>query len=494
MTLDYTLNGASIDRFQSVSASGFTNYLVSTVPLSGRSCSIDHRLFRSPHDVDVLSSYATFYASFWKGAPARRSVLFVKPSLDRRPFVEVYPDTPEPVWGGVRYTDRDTAETAILFHELDSRPLRFVDGSIVGARRAATSVLEQICAERRAIFFPAGNRDLRKGNAGLDGIDVVVPLGRYGDRISRQSAGGLAFNSGFFVWTDEEFGSDPTARVPDPLGLTVESGRIVTPPIYSRPILTLGQKPEDARVLKLSIADCSVGLGGQEFSGAVAMTRVSARRGPLPPIPAGQNRISVSGSTVVGVVASPSKAHPAGGGFFLDVPVEVAESALVNDSTVVYEIPAIRGAWAACQGAIELLRNDEIVDLEAESALLDLPCRGGVIGEVPPNHLTPSALLAPGLARTAVGIVDQQSLVVVHAEGTELRSADPRFDSEGATLLEIAHLLKKLGCTAAVAFDGGGSAVVAADGRLLVAPSDRFDVRHLPRERIAPGGWLVEGT
>jgi hypothetical protein len=42
-----------------------------------------------------------------------------------------------------------------------------------------------------------------------------------------------------------------------------------------------------------------------------------------------------------------------------------------------------------------------------------------------------------------------------------------------------------------MAFDGGGSAVLAVEGKVVTRPSDRFDVRHLPRERLVPVGWVV---
>lgn len=480
----------SVESLMLSGSCGSTRFTFAEFAL-GTTNSIQHTLLPSPYDADTLVAHANFYGSFWSGSPARRGVLFLQASADRRSFSEVYPNMVPPTFRGVNYTDRDSAETAIIMESLGRQPLQFIDGEIIGAPHQYAEVLKTICDERRALFFPAGNRDLRVRNEGKFDIDVVIPLSVYGDRLSRHCGGPLTFNSTYFVWTEEDFASDPSARVPDPIGLTLSGGRIEHPPLYRRPTFKVSGVPQSASIISPTMAECHILLCGQKYDGLRGITRATVRHGSKPSVPSGMSRLVISGRSVLGEVVDTSLAHPPAGGFFLDVDKRVARSSLGRPTDVEYEVESLADAQAACQGSIRLIAEGRLLDLEREARAVDLPVKGGVVGEVPPNHLTPQALLGAGMARTALGISPSGSLIAVTAESVEKRSSDIRSDSQGAPMATVARLLHERGCVDALAFDGGGSTGMAHGGRLLTRPADRFDVRYVPRERVIPAVWSV---
>jgi hypothetical protein len=80
------------------------------------------------------------------------------------------------------------------------------------------------------------------------------------------------------------------------------------------------------------------------------------------------------------------------------------------------------------------------------------------------EDFTPDQLL-PRTARTAVGRLADGRFLLVTVDG-----AQPGY-SAGVTNFELALLMVKLGAVTAAALDGGGSATMAFDGRLLNSPA-----------------------
>ena len=76
--------------------------------------------------------------------------------------------------------------------------------------------------------------------------------------------------------------------------------------------------------------------------------------------------------------------------------------------------------------------------------------------------------------RTAMGYTPQGQLIYLVVEG--------RFPgkSEGATLPELATILKDLGCVEALNLDGGGSSAMLVNGKPTITPSDKEGERPVP--------------
>ena len=66
--------------------------------------------------------------------------------------------------------------------------------------------------------------------------------------------------------------------------------------------------------------------------------------------------------------------------------------------------------------------------------------------------------------RTAIGYTKDNSLIMLTADGREGASI-------GLTLVELANLMKELGCVNAMNLDGGGSTVMYVKGKIVNKPA-----------------------
>jgi hypothetical protein len=76
--------------------------------------------------------------------------------------------------------------------------------------------------------------------------------------------------------------------------------------------------------------------------------------------------------------------------------------------------------------------------------------------------------------RTAMGYTADNRLIILVIQGRTPGQSD------GASLLQTATLLKNLGCLKAVNFDGGGSSCMLINGKETIQPSDNGGQRPLP--------------
>ena len=74
--------------------------------------------------------------------------------------------------------------------------------------------------------------------------------------------------------------------------------------------------------------------------------------------------------------------------------------------------------------------------------------------------------------RTAVGYRKNGELVLVVIDGRQV-------DSRGVDLMELAIIMKDLGCVEAINLDGGGSSAMVIDGKLINRPSGTSSQREV---------------
>lgn len=75
--------------------------------------------------------------------------------------------------------------------------------------------------------------------------------------------------------------------------------------------------------------------------------------------------------------------------------------------------------------------------------------------------------------RTAMGYTADNKLIILMVEGR-----NP--DASGATLPQLAQILKDLGCVEALNLDGGGSSCLLVNGKETIKPSDKDGQRAVP--------------
>ncbi|NKZ34419.1 phosphodiester glycosidase family protein [Rothia terrae] len=151
-----------------------------------------------------------------------------------------------------------------------------------------------------------------------------------------------------------------------------------------------------------------------------------------------------------GVVYRDSPARE-GLAFYKDGTVKVYDETTTSAQTLVDE-----GVWNTLSFGPSLLNNGEIID-GIDSVEVDTNFGNHSIqGEQP---------------RTAIGVKDKNHLIFLVVDGRS------EGYSRGATMPELAQMLKDLGCTTGYNIDGGGSSVMVFNGSLVNNPLGKGEER-----------------
>ncbi|HEY0750272.1 MAG TPA: phosphodiester glycosidase family protein, partial [Chitinophagaceae bacterium] len=75
--------------------------------------------------------------------------------------------------------------------------------------------------------------------------------------------------------------------------------------------------------------------------------------------------------------------------------------------------------------------------------------------------------------RTAMGYTTDNKLIILVVEGRNPQAS-------GASLIQLAQILKDLGCVEALNLDGGGSSCLLINGKETIRPSDKTGQRPVP--------------
>lgn len=158
--------------------------------------------------------------------------------------------------------------------------------------------------------------------------------------------------------------------------------------------------------------------------------------------------------------------------------------------------PDLRQMRQGVQAGPILLHNREIPLTnryleESEQFWMSRPTPGGhhQIGVVPTGYNTNVNLNRAG--RVGLGVMPDGNLIAVLATGVNSGMGIPAQDSVGATLQEMAQVLKAIGATSALNLDGGGSTQAFFDGRPAVVPGDRRGTPGQVYERMVPSVGIV---
>ena len=94
--------------------------------------------------------------------------------------------------------------------------------------------------------------------------------------------------------------------------------------------------------------------------------------------------------------------------------------------------------------------------------------------------------------RVGIGIDQNGSLILIAAPSVNKGLGVSGVDSAGATLLELAKLLKDAGAITAVNLDGGGSAQAYFKGGQAIVPGDRRGIPQVIYQRMIPSIGVVK--
>lgn len=377
----------------------------------------------------------------------------------------------------------------------------------------------EVVAGRQWALIPSGRHDFR-GVARRDPrVPCVVPVSPRLGRISEFGSGyRMCFNSGYFIWLDEEF-ADGFASSGDPIGLEIADGVITSPPIVSRSALLRVLDPTGAerlQVTQVDVGDITIALpGGLIVHGETARCRCSRStacvsadeskvriltrgRGAdaVVSVPTGYLGLTIYGRRVVQV--DRENAPCPSNGLVLLLP-EAAAGRLIEQvqasAWVVYDLD-LEGSRAVSGSQVgpAMIRGFEPVDIVrdvVDGREVYHPAEDYGADALPPVALTAEKIVDDRRARAAVGLTPAGDVCVLVAEGCEPRSMEPGYDVVGATMAEMTTVLADAGCSEAVALDSGGAASISRCGRLVLPPADRNDVVGVPFERFVPAAWRL---
>ncbi len=136
------------------------------------------------------------------------------------------------------------------------------------------------------------------------------------------------------------------------------------------------------------------------------------------------------------------------------------------------------------------LTNSYLEDVEQFWPSQAAPDGRWQIGVVPTNYKTDVDKTRTG--RVGVGIDSAGNLIAILTAGVNSGMGVPGVDSSGATLGEMAELLREAGAVTAVNLDGGGSTQAYFKGGQAIVPGDRRGIFHCAYQRMVPSVGFVE--
>lgn len=306
---------------------------------------------------------------------------------------------------------------------------------------------------------------------------VAVPRdGRAFERYVDDSGATTAISGGFFLYSEPDIAL-PSRRT-DPVGLLVDAGRVLSPPVFHRSTL-LQHATGAIAIARVGLVGATVLLGGTPVTIAAANapppiesvtvpTAYNRAYGPVAPSHAGHS-VAIVGHTVTAVAAGGAGALPIPlAGVVLALPPETRPPE--PGSTVTWSLP--HSIDSAIAGGPRLLHAGAIlIDREAEE----------LRGSAPPITFSQDETFDQNLLpRMAAGLTDDGTVLLVAADGRSFEHAP------GLTLALTGELMHALGCTVAMNLDGGSSKRMVVQGRVVDLPSTEVQTGASDRELIRP--------
>ncbi len=262
-----------------------------------------------------------------------------------------------------------------------------------------------------------------------------------------------------------------------PVGLRLENGRVLSPPLFDREVLMVEKKGK-VKISRLSIKDLSVVIDGIEYRDGLNASFYS--RPGFAVSDKGGFDIVICDDEVMAVKKGGQTAVPASG--FV---MKVKEELQIKDRKVSY-----RG-FDDLSFAIQV-GNSAIVDGKKTERFLS-PFY---------NFLRPSSVAYPPsmyplnykkarAPRIILGSDKDDRPVFLWIEGAGKFGYVKGRDSCGASLSEAAEICEKLGLINAIHLDGGGSAQILIDNKRQLLLSDRDQETYSEIERGIPVGLYL---
>ncbi|MEM9461861.1 MAG: phosphodiester glycosidase family protein [Myxococcota bacterium] len=250
-----------------------------------------------------------------------------------------------------------------------------------------------------------------------------------------------AISGGFFLYSEPDI--EPPSRRFDPVGLLIQRGQVLNPPVFRRGSLLIDAEG-GMSIEPVSMLDTEVETeAGHRFRPSAVFNRASRHQGPPGPTAA------VVGHEVIAV--GPSLPIPLNG-FVIPQPED--RPLAVGDRLRYRAVHGSRGpVYTGLAGGPMLLHEGQpCLHMQEEDFWGTAPPVTFSQDETGDRNLLP---------RMGAGLTPEGTLVLAAVDGRNLEHA------LGMTLGGVARLLRALGCHVATNLDGGSSKRMVVKGRAL---------------------------
>jgi len=269
-----------------------------------------------------------------------------------------------------------------------------------------------------------------------------------------------AVSGGYFLYSEGDI-APPSGRG-DPVGLLLSQGSLLSPPVFRRPSLLVGEKGSIA-LRPLGLEGMEIHIGENRFPVSDVWNRARGLFGPSSP------SVAIVSHEVMAVGSD--LPIPLNGFVF---PVANVMGVKPGDQV---GFPAIRLSdreqvlEGIAGGPMILRQGNPVLDFKGEDFW----------GTAPPITFSQDETGDQNLlARLAVGLDAHGTLVFAAVDGRDFRRA------LGMTLGELTELMMALGCQTALNLDGGSSKRMIINGDVVDLPSTEIVSGERAEARIRP--------
>ena len=374
-------------------------------------------------------------------------------------------------------------------------------------------ILDLLYAQGRIKFYQADlDQPIEEVYRSFDSLKDVVAVGAIGlpSLHGRMGHYPLVFNTSFFLFEEEDFISE-FSLLGDAYSLQIRDGLIESPPLFNRSALLF--TPEgDVSFRQISLHDLKLqALGSTWDLSAFFLNQVTAQ--PLDcalytryfgvveagktwtqtPKAPGKLEFVIIDRSIVGFKRGGATEIPHNG-FVLSLPEgDLPQRTFSNEVGYAFRSGAHYVTGIQCGPG--LLQDGEIIldehTLKREQFFRKKLVRGRVLdyGVVPTDYA--EDISETQAARMAIGVDFDGNFRVLAVEGVNRDMDEATGESSGASLSELALVLKSRGYKHALNLDGGGSATMQYFYGQLTKGADRRGLPGITYERLIPSVGVI---
>ncbi len=303
-----------------------------------------------------------------------------------------------------------------------------------------------------------------------------IPVNQKMGFLSKSPSTSCIVNSHFFLMDPTDLDS-PYCILGTPYGLALKDGVVLQPPLNHREVLLVNEQGI-TKVTHVELTALTVVIDGISYTHGQNCTfhfRPEERQTPKHD---GMDVVIVENKVIALKSGGATRIPMAGFILSLDQPIQVQDTQVTFQGLEKYRFGIQVGP---------AMVEDSVMVNSLKCPFYDMKK-----DPVPfPSTVYPLPYDSARAARIAIGSNKEHEAVLIWAEGAGKLVYDPKNDSTGCSLLELAQFTKSEGFTDIVNLDGGGSSQILYDGTRQLKIADRYKETNKVAERPVPVGLVI---